>query len=199
MARPLTSEEELILRAFQRQVNRLRQSSIVQSGKVSFKYSTTITFHSGEIDTSFAGYDPEAFQAALPILRQFFLQDHINFNRIHNILNQCCDRQDLLEWTRHARRKWLETLGRLPVDEHRYFHDAKDDVASAVQKLFYGYGGLFHADVHRPDEEEQVREIQEATLQNAFPFFWNCLNNLDSVIHIWLDEPMKPVPPIPTT
>jgi hypothetical protein len=56
---------------------------------------------------------------------------------------------------------------------------------------------LFHADINEPDEEEKVREIQEATLQHAFPYFWNCLNNLDSVIHIWLDEPSKNVPPLP--
>ena len=93
----------------------------------------------------------------------------------------------------------METLARLPIDEHRYFHDAKDNVEAAKDKLFYGYGGLFHTNIHEPDEEEEVREIQEATLQNAFPYFWNCLNNLDSVIHIWLDEPTKSVPPVPTT
>ncbi len=188
MARPLIQEETLILRAFQRQVNRLRQSSIVQLGKANFEYSTKITFPSGQIDTTFTGYDTVAFQAQLPILRQFLLQDDISFNRVHNILNQCCDRQDLLDWTRYARRKWVETLARLPLEEHRYFRDAQHNVEAAVEKLFYGYGGLFHADIHEPDEEEEVREIQEATLQNAFPYFWNCLNNLDSVIHIWLDE-----------
>lgn len=199
MARPLTPDETRILRAFQRQVDRLRKSSIVQSGKVTFKYSTKITFPSGEIDTGFEGYDKVAFQSQLPLLRQFLLQqDTINFNKIHNIVNQCCDRQDLLDWTRYARRKWMETLARLPVDDHRYFHGANQSVEDAVEKLFYGYGGLFHVNIDEPDEEEKVQEIQSATLQNAFPYFWNCLNNLDSVIHIWLDEPSKPVPPLPT-
>jgi hypothetical protein len=198
MVRPLTTEETLSLRAFQRQVNRLRQSSIVQSGNVTFKYSTKITFPTGEIDTGFEGYDKVAFQAQLPLLRQFLLQDSINFNRIHNLVNQCCDRQDLLDWTRYARKKWADTLARLPFDSHRFFHGANQSVEDAVEKLFYGYGGLFHVDINEPDEEENVREIQEATLQNAFPYFWNCLNNLDSVIHIWLDEPAKTVPPLPT-
>lgn len=198
MTRALTNDESIILRAFQRQVNRLRQSSIVQSGGVTFKYSTKITFPTGQIDSSFDGYDKVAFQAQLPLLRQFLLQDSINFNHIHNILNQCCDRQDLLSWTRYARKKWMETLNRLPVSDHRFFHGANQTVEAAVEKLFYGYGGLFHLNVNEPDEEEQVREIQEATLQHAFPYFWNCLNNLDSVIHLWLDEPTKPVPPLPT-
>jgi hypothetical protein len=198
MVRPLTTEETLILRAFQRQVNRLRQSSIVQSGKAAFKYTTKVTFPSGQADIGFEGYDAVVFQAQLPILRQFLLQqDTINFNRIHNIVNQCCDRQDLLEWTRYARRKWTETLARLPVDDHRYFQGANQTVEEAVEKLFYGFGGLFHANIHEPDEEEKVWEIQEATLQHAFPYFWNCLNNLDSVIHIWLDDPSKPVPAVP--
>lgn len=198
MPRPLTDEENLIVRAFQRQVERLRRSSIVQAGKAQFKYSTKITFPTGQIDTSFAGYDPIAFQSQLPLLRQFLLQqDAINFYRIHNIVNQCCDRQELLGWTRYARGKWKETLARLPIDDHRFFHNAQDDVEAAVEKLFYGYGGLFHADIHEPDEQEKVREVQEATLQHAFPHFWNCLNNLDSVIHLWLDAPNKPVPPLP--
>lgn len=199
MARPLTPDETRILRAFQRQVDRLRKSSIVQNGKVTFKYSTKITFPSGEIDTGFEGYEKVAFQSQLPLLRQFLLQqDTINFYKIHNIVNQCCERQDLLDWTRYARKKWAETLARLPIDDHRFFHGANQSVEDAVEKLFYGYGGLFHADINEPDEEEKVREIQEATLQNAFPYFWNCLNNLDSVIHIWLDEPTKTVPPLPT-
>ena len=199
MTRSLTNEETLILRAFQRQVDRLRQSSIVQRGKVTFKYSTKITFPTGEMDTNFDGYDAVSFQAQLPLLRQFILQDATNFNRIHNILNQCCDRNDLLDWVRYARRKWMETLSRLPVDDHRFFQDASDDVEAAIEKLFYGYGGLFHVDINEPDEEEKVREVQEATLQHAFPYFWNCLNNMDSVIHIWLDEPTKTVPPLPAT
>lgn len=199
MARPLMPEETLTVRAFQRQVNRLRQSSIVQSGKAAFRYTTKITFPFGQIDTGFEGYDSVALQSQLPILRQFLLQqDKINFNRIHNIVNQCCDRQDLVEWARYARRKWIETMTRLPMDDHRYFHVANQTVEEAVEKLFYGYGGLFHANIHEPDEEEKVREIQEATLQHAFPYFWNCLNNLDSVIHIWLDDPTKAVPPLPT-
>lgn len=199
MARPLTPEETLILRAFQRQVNRLRQGSIVQSEKVTFKYSTKVTFPSGQIDTGFEGYDKVEFQAQLPILRQFLLQqDMVSFYRIHNIVNQCCDRQELVEWTRYARRKWMKTLARLPIDDHRYFHSAKQNVEEVVEKLFYGYGGLFHADINEPEEEKEVQKIQESTLQNAFPYFWNCLNNLDSVIHLWLDEPNKTVPPVPT-
>lgn len=198
MVRPLTDEEKLILRAFQRQVDRLRQSSIVQSGKGQFKYSTTISFTTGEIDTSFEGYDPVAFQSQLPLLRQFLLQDTLNFGRIHNIVTQCCDRRDLLEWTSYAYTRWKETLKRLSFGDYRFFHGVNQDVQSAVEKLFYGYGGLFHVDINEPDEEQKVREVQEAMLQNAFPYFWNCLHTLDSVIHIWLDEPTMPVPALPT-
>jgi hypothetical protein len=199
MARAMTTEETLRVRAFQRQVNRLRQSCIVQCGGATFKYSTKITFPTVQIDSSFEGYDKVAFQAQLPLLRQFLLQDSINFNHIHNIVNQCCDRRELLEWTRYARETWSATLNRLPIENHRFFHGANQSVEAAAEKLFYGYGGLFHVNVNEPDEEEQVREIQEATLQRAFPYFWNCLNNLDSVIHIWLNDPTRHVPPLPTT
>jgi len=199
MTRPLTDNETLILRAFQRQVNRLRQSSIVQSGRVNFRYTTNIDFQSGEIDTAFKGYDEIAFQAQLPILRQFLLQqDSIGFYRIHDILNQCCDRQELVEWVRFVRRRWVEILTRLPIDDHRFFHGANENVDKAVEKLFYGYGGLFHINPDDPEEEAKVQEIQAATLQNAFPHFWMCLNTVDSVILWWLDAPTDPVPELPS-
>jgi hypothetical protein len=195
MVRPLTSDETLLLRAFQRQVERLRKSSILREGKINFKYSTKITFPSGEVQQSFEGYDKDAFQAQLPILRQFILQEKINFNRIHNIVNQCCERPDLLEWVGFARRQWDRTFTKLPEDN--YFRNQQLSVEEATKKLFYGFGGLFHVDLNVPNEEEEVREIQEAIIQSAFPYLWNSLNNMDSVIHIWLDETTKPVPPAP--
>ena len=199
MARKPTDEETKILRAFQRQVNRLRQSSIVQPGRVTFNYTTRITFPSGQAETCFEGYDPVAFQAQLPLLRQFMLQqDKISFRKIHNILYPCCDRAELLSWVRYAMKEWNETLAQLPREEHRYFRNTNQTVEEAVEKLFYGYGGLFHADLDDPAEEEEVREIQEATLQHAFPRLWNALHTLDSVIYLWLDAPNDPVPPLPT-
>jgi len=198
MARPLTDEETLVLRAYQRQVNRLRQSSLFRTEKVAFRFSTKISFPTGEIDTTYEGYDKEAFQAQLPILRQFFLdQDSINFSRIHNLVNMCCDRQELVEWTRYTRRKWVEILARMPLGDSLFLPNETPNVEDAVEKLFYGYGGLFHVDIHQPDEEENVRKLREATLQSVFPYFWNCLQNLNGVINLWLDEPSRPVPPLP--
>ena len=64
-------------------------------------------------------------------------------------------------------------------------------------KLFYGYGGLFHANIEQPDEEDHVRTTQEATLQTRFPNLCRCLLNLHAVIGLWLDEPDKAVPAPP--
>ena len=199
MARPLTEKEKKILRTFHRQVDRLRQSTIVQSGKVSFKYTTRINFPSGQSEMSFEGYDKVAFQAQLPILRQFMLKkDDINFFKVQNVLKECCDRAELLPWIDYALRDWTAVLAQLPNEEHRYFHGAQLTVDEAVEKLFYGYGGLFHADINDPAEEDAILEIQEATLQFAFPRLWNSVHILDSVIYLWLDAPSEPVPPLPT-
>lgn len=198
LARPITSEEKLILRAFQRQVERLRQSRIVQSGAAAFKYTTKIDFLTGKIETDFEGYDADAFQSQLPILRQFILNDDIRFNRVRKIIHRCCERKELLAWTEYVRVNWRTALARLPIDDHRFFHDAIDNVDNAVRKLFYGYGGLFHVDIHEPGEEEGVREIWEATLQHAFPYLWTCLNQLDSVLYLWLENPNEPVPSVPS-
>jgi len=78
------------------------------------------------------------------------------------------------------------------------YHGANENVEKAVEKLFYGYGGLFHVNPDDPEEEAKVQEIQAATLQTAFPHFWKCLNAVDSVIHWWLDAPTDPVPELPS-
>lgn len=153
---------------------------------------------SGEVTTSFTGYDPELFQAALPILRQFVLADEINFNRIHNVINQRCNRPELVAWCRYARRKWDEILDTLPDEVHRHFHVEAPTVEEALEKVFYGYGGLFHVDIHAPLEEEGMRAIEHGMIHHAFPRLCWCLNVIDSVIYLWLDAAQADVPPVPT-
>lgn len=197
MAEPLSQEDERCLRAFQRQVDRLRNSSIVQQGKLQLSFTTKIEFPTGRATTSFQGYEPELFQSQLPILRQFMLNDAVSFNHVHNIINRCCDRQELLDWTRLARRKWHERLTSLSGEVHRHFHQPELSVEEAIEKLFYGFGGLFHVNIDDPEEEASVSAIQEGTLHHAFPYLCWSLNVLDSVIHWWLDATGDTVPPIP--
>ena len=131
----------------------------------------------------------------LPILRQLLLQkDNVNFYRIYNLIAQCCDRDELVGWSTYTRRMWKETLGRVPFTDILFTGTGPQSVEDAVNKLFHGYGGLFHADIDKPDEQEHVRNMQEATLQSAFPTLCDCLPNLNAVIRLWLDEPDKPVP-----
>jgi hypothetical protein len=196
MARPLTEQETAILRAYQRQVNRLRGSNLGQSKNVAFSYSQTLSNLTGQVDSRYEGYEKDAFQAQLPILRQFLLQnDRVNFYRVHNLINQCCDRQELVDWTRYTLRRWKETLACAPIVDYFFLQSETQTVENAAQKLFHGPGGLFHANIHEPEEEENVRTTQEATLQSAFPQLFNCLHNLDRVIRLWLDEPNETVPP----
>jgi hypothetical protein len=198
MPRPLSETEILTLRAFQRQVKRLHGSRLAQHKDINLKFSQTVDNASGEVETSYEGYDPDEFQAQLPILRQFLLQnDSVSFYRIHNLIAKCCDRHELVGWATYTRRMWKETLGRVPFTDILFTGTGPQSVEDAVDKLFYGYGGLFHADIDKPDEEEHVRSMQEATLQSAFPTLCNCLLNLDAVIRLWLDEPDKPVPALP--
>lgn len=198
MAKPLTDEQTRTLRAFHRQVDRLRHSSIGQQRKVQVSTATNFNFVTGEITTSSSGYDPEAFQSQLPILRQFILKDPVNFGHICNIIYQCCDRQELLAWVREARQRWTEILDQVPELMHQHLHQATSSLEEALEKLFYGYGGLFHVNINAPEEEQSVSAIEQALLQRSFPKMCWCLNVLDSVIYWWLDEPTKPVPPVRT-
>lgn len=193
----MTPDEELAIRAFQRQVVRLRNSSIVSEGKVRLSLTTNISLPSGEVTKSFEGYDRERFQAQLPILRQFILSDEISFNHIHNIMNRCCDRSELVSWIRYARRKWDERLASLPEKVNRHFPSAIISVDEALKRVFYGYGGLFHVDIHEPEEDLSIRAIEDEMLHGAFPYLFWCLNVFDSAIHWWLDEPGEEVPPLP--
>lgn len=198
MASTPTKDEMLALRAFHRQFDRLRQCSIVKQGKLKLSLRTHVDMVSGEVTNSFTGYDPELFQAAMPILRQFVLSDAISFNRMHNVINQRCDRPELVGWCRYAKRKWDEKLVSLPDEVHRHFHVAPPTVDDALTKVFYGYGGLFHVDIHARQEEEGMRAIEHGMLHHAFPHLCWCLNVIDSVIYWWLDATTAAVPAVPT-
>ena len=50
------------------------------------------------------------------------------------------------------------------------FTSANLTVKEAIKKVFYGYGGLFHVNIHEPKEEENIRAIQEGMVQHAFPY-----------------------------
>ena len=198
MTNPLTTEEELKLRAFSRQVDRLRNSSIVTQGKLKLSKTTQIDFTTGEIKASFSGYEPDAFHAQLPILRQFILQDSVNFGHICNIIYSRCSRSELKVWIAEARKKWNEKLQELPSAVDQNLHGAVSSLEDALHRLFYGYGGLFHVDINAPDEEEAVAAIEGALIHAAMPNLWWCLNVVDSVINWWLDAPHEPVPELPT-
>lgn len=198
MARTLTNHELLTLRAFARQFQRLRECSIIKQGELKLSLTTKLDMMSGEVTGSFTGYDTELFHAALPIFRQFLLNDDVSFDRIHNIINQCCERQPLLDWTRYAKRKWDEKLASLPDQVHRHFHVTLPTVENALQKVFYGYGGLFHVDVNAPEEETSIVAIQNWMMHHAFPFLCSYLNIVDTVIVWWQDAPTESVPAVPT-
>ena len=192
-----TTEEELKLRAFHRQFDRIRNSSIGKQGKVKISSTTKFDFTTGQIDTVVEGFDPELFQAQLPVLRQFILNDDISFNHICNIICKTCDRPELLAWVKEARRRWKENLATLPDAMHQHLHKTTDSLEDALKKLFYGYGGLFHIDIHAPEQDCSVAEIERLVLHRAFPFLCWCLNVIDSVIYWWLDAPHETVPAIP--
>ena len=180
-------------------MGKLRESSIVQRQKLNLKFSTNIDFGSGKVTTTVQGYDPESFRAAMPYLRQFLLQDDVNFGRIHNIINRCCDRKELVAWTRDANKKWNAKLAELPkAAVHAKLHGENVSVEQSIEKFFYGYGGLFHVDIDEPEQVKSVEAIQNGYLQLAFPNLFWCLNVLDSVINWWLDATTEKVPPLST-
>lgn len=198
MSQPLTEVELLKLRAFQRQFDRIRNSAIGKARNIRLTKSNHFDFTTGEIKPEFSGYDPELFQAVLPILRQFFLNDDIGFFQICNISFQKCDRVELKAWIAEARKRWQENLASLPTEVDRNLHLANSTLEQALKKVFYGYGGLFHVDIHAPEEQKAVETIETALLHQAFPRLCWCLNVVGSVIYWWLDAPDVEVPSVAT-
>ena len=198
MTSTLSQDEELTLRAFHRQVERLRRSSIGRQGQVQVSSTTNFDFRTGNVTTTFTGFDQDAFQSQLPVLRQFVLNDAVSFNHICNVIYQRCGRPELLAWVREARRRWNENLQQVPDAMHQHLHKATSSLEDAIEKLFYGYGGLFHVDIHAPKEEENVAAVEQQLLHRAFPKMCWCLNVIDSVIYWWLDAPGETVPAVPT-
>jgi hypothetical protein len=177
-------------------VDRLRKSPIIQQQQLTLRQTTTFNFTNGEIAAAFSGYDPIQFQAQLPLLRQFLLQDAMNFGSICNIVYPKCNRDELRAWVAKARKRWYELLDELPSAVDQHLHGVSTSVDDALNKLFYGYGGLFHVDINAPDEKESVAAIEGALLHKAFPYLFWCLNVMDSVINWWLDAPNDAVPPL---
>lgn len=191
----LAVQEEKILRAFQRQVDRLRKSSIVRQQQVTITTTCRLDFATGKRALSFSGYDVESFQSQLPILRQFILQqDQISFYRVCNIVLRRCQRDELKEWAREAKRLWKECLQRVPDMRSRTLFGGAASLDDALKNLFYGFGGLFHVDIDKPDEEASVAAIEAALIHYSFPDLWRCLNIMDSAIWWWLDETNAIVP-----
>jgi len=195
----LTESDQLKLRAFQRQVNRLRRGSIAQKYFYS-KITIDLDSRTGQITASYSGYEPEAFQSQLPIFRQFILQgEPVNFYHICNIIEKECGRSELRSWERHARLKWKQILDETPDPMFKLVHEATVTVDEALERLFYGYGGLFHVKVEAPEEEELVAVIEQSLLQEAFPKLCWCLSTIDIVINLWLDAPQEAVPQVPAS
>ena len=193
----LTSEEEKILRAFQRQVDRLRKSSLLSPERLELKKTYGIDLATGKKTAAFIGYDPDQLQAQLPIFRQFMLkQEQINFLRVTNIILRRCQRNELKDWANEAKRLWKEAFRRVPSTNDQIMFDVNTSLDDALEKLFYGFGGLFHVDIDQPNEAASVAAIEGALIQTALPHLWRCLNILDSVINWWLDEIAAKVPTV---
>lgn len=199
MPNSLTSHETNLFRAFQRQVHRLRKSTLLRSGKVSLKKRVDIDLVTGEKNLTFSGYDSDALQAQLPIFRQFILRrknDEISFDRIANIVAHKCPRAELCEWIAEAKGLWANAWRRMPSLTDQSMFAVSTSLEEAVDKLFYGFGGLFHVDVNQPDEESATTTIEEALLHEGILHLWRCLNIVDSVIWWWLDQPTASVPAV---
>ncbi len=187
------------LRAYERQVEWLRNSKLLSTGKVSFKFNTKYSFTTGETSLEFEGYDETEFLAVLPVLRQFVLQgEPVTLYGIHDVIMKHCERKELTDWVKLARRQWSETLNKLPSDRLVFFHKSSS-VDDVIEHLFYGFGGLFHVDLDKPENDEQTIVLLNAALQKAFPKMVNSIFNIDAVIHMWLDDPSKTVPKCPAT
>lgn len=187
------------LRAYQRQVEWLRNSKLLATGKVSFKFNTKHSFTTGETSFEFEGYDETEFLAVLPVLRQFVLQgEPVTLFGIHDVIMKHCERDELKDWVKSARSQWSETLNKIPSDRLVFFHKSSS-VDEVINHLFYGFGGLFHVDLDKPDNDEQTMMLMNAALQKAFPKMVNAIFNIDAVIHMWLDDPNLSPPKSPTS
>ncbi len=195
----LSGDDLLRLRAFRRQFDRIRNSSIGQQRKLQVSKTTKIDLRTGEATVTMSGFDPEKFQSVLPILRQFVLKkEPINFFRVCKIIREHCPRPELVALVDEAERRWNEILADVPQGLDQHLHLAASSLEEALQKLFYGYGGLFHVDIYADEEQAAVATVEQVMLHSAFPKLGWCLNVVDNVIRWWLEAPHESVPPVPS-
>ncbi|MBA4032001.1 MAG: hypothetical protein C0478_14075 [Planctomyces sp.] len=195
--KPLTDYETRVLRTFQRQVDRLRQSTLLKSGTTTLVTTFTKDLRTGKDSLLFEGFDKDQLHAILPVLRQFILdQDDINIHRVSAIILSKCNRPQSKEWVEYLKAEWEKTLEHTVQGGASLFPGGTATTDASISTYFYGFDGLFHCDVNEVESKGSSASIRESLLHRAVPHLANCLSRIDTVIHAWLDDPSMILPPV---
>lgn len=186
---PLTTEEETLLRLFQKRVQDLRECGVVTQGEVTLKVDYPL---GGLVDwdsVPFSGFDRDHFRSAMQTLRQFLLNDDdVSFFRICKLIRRRSGRPELAEWSEYARTFWKRTMETAPLSFR--VGEKVFTVKNAIDVMLYGF--LSHTKTDPAKEWESISPGGKATIyfivQRSFFDLFYCLNLVNSLIIHWLDK-----------
>lgn len=195
--------QEKRLRLYMDRLNDALNSPVGKSEKNSLPTTFKAEDLQGEcrITVHFDGHSDADFRAFVTTFRQFTMpkEEAVYVNNIYQIIKSHCGYGDLKAWANFAIQRWNDLMASKPVVGFEL--DGKSYTNEDLLKLWL-YSGRFHTDIAKANIWDSMpvmmRNDAEASVQSLTNKLLNCLVIIGSVIHVWLDEPTKAVPPVPT-
>ena len=184
----LTEAETQILRAFQKLVRRLFDSNLVRTPPPRVRISRKFDYVGGGHEDRFEGYDADALQAQLPLLRQFIEDgEKAQLGRVLNLVAWKCPDEELRRQAGDVKEQWHTLLKREPDSLEQGVYGLTDTLFQECRNLFYGAEGLYHV-----DPTASVTECQSvftgARLHLYLRGLIGCLGESHRLISVWLDN-----------
>ncbi len=189
-----TEADIQILRAFQKLVRRLYESNLVQKPPPRVRISRKFDCVGGKHEDHFEGYEADALQAQLPLLRQFIADgEKVQLGRVLNLVAWKCPEAELRRQAGEVKDAWQRLLRQEPDGFEQGVYGLTGTLLQECEKLFYGAEGLFHIDPHAA-VSEPLTIFTGARLHLYLKGLISCLGEAHRIISVWLDNGVEQSP-----
>ncbi len=190
----LTDAEIQVLKAFQKLVRRLYESNLVKKPPPRVRISRKFDCVGGGHEDRFEGYEADALQAQLPLLRQFIEDgEEAQLSRILNLVAWKCPDEEMRRRAGDVKEQWHTLLKREPDSFEQGVYGLTDTLLQECKNLFYGAEGLFHIDP-TASVSDPLSVFTGARLHLYLRGLIGCLGESHRLISTWLgnDEQESP-------
>ena len=195
----LSEDERKALRAFQRIAQRLQNSNLVKKAPSRIRISRKFDGASGGCKDVVEGYEPDALQAQLPLLRQFILtRDKVELGRVLSLVRRRCQDEALRKRAKEVKKAWNQLLHEESKDTDLGIYGISGTLHEECLDLFYGADGLFHVDPSK-DPPDQPDVFNGVKLRLYVRGLINCICETQWIVGSWLDVDSGSEEPLAST